>query len=710
MASVGKTASSLDGFAKKAGMATPGGGRKKSGASITMGMGVGGMRPIATNSRIKQEERLRNDMYLSFVSNALLQKSMGNQDAFDELVDQFTLKRGGADAQSPVPQLRLWIQALTHVVSRLDRTHTPLVDAIVRMPWMTLDSSFVKTYTSFVGILVSAKPEYLSMVLARIAQGFTYQSGLQALDAGLPESSSTPLTRRIVYDRIHVLLQQIISLIPTLPSTLHPLLARNFPHKRQNKAAQITYIRNMLRISDYCPEIADRILATIIDRAIQIDVEIQVELEELEAAEETEDSPLFELDPFDTLVGQEGDPASDNEDDGDDFSDLSSEGDEVDDDDVTPAATPIDVDHITDMVGKLDSILKLVFDHFNATLQDPAPGPPDPDLHVLTPEGLHSLMHTQFHTLLAIFERTILRTFKSRYTQFLVFWFASLDSEFSDTFTGELIGKALMDDHHPVVTRAAAASYLASFVSRATFVDRESTRSVVKIVCNFLRSQLDVFEGVGLVYDTKPAPSSVVYAVTQAMFLMFCFRWRDLQEDTDADEFDMATGGGRKWMTELNVMQRIVTSALNPLLVCSDNVVQQFARVAQATGFIYVYPILEANKRHEFVPTTSAAFAPSKAFGTAVFGDKVLGELNTFFPFDPYKLPKSASYVEKVYREWSSVAIEVDDDEEEEEEEEEMGGDVIGMMIRAPTEEAADGLGESFGGMSISPAPTRPGV
>ena len=98
------------------------------------------------------------------------------------------------------------------------------------------------------------------------------ESGLQALEAGLPESSSAPLTRRIVYDRIHHLLRHLLALVPTLPSTLQPLLVQNFPHKRQPHLSQITYIRNMLRITDYCPEIADNLLSTIIDRAIQMDV------------------------------------------------------------------------------------------------------------------------------------------------------------------------------------------------------------------------------------------------------------------------------------------------------------------------------------------------------------------------------------------------------------------------------------------------------
>ena len=105
------------------------------------------------------------------------------------------------------------------------------------------------------------------------------ESGLQALNAGGAESSACPLTRSVVYDRLHHLLRHLLSLIPTLPSTLQPLLIRNFPHKRQSQVTQVTYIRNLLRVMEYCTELADRILALIIDRALQIDVRVTLDLD-----------------------------------------------------------------------------------------------------------------------------------------------------------------------------------------------------------------------------------------------------------------------------------------------------------------------------------------------------------------------------------------------------------------------------------------------
>ena len=101
-------------------------------------------------------------------------RSKGNSEDFDELVRQFNFKGLPSETPAPGPQLRLWISALSHVVSRLERIHSALPEAIITMPWTTMDNQFVKSYTSFIGMLVSARPEYLSIVLEKIVQGLTY--------------------------------------------------------------------------------------------------------------------------------------------------------------------------------------------------------------------------------------------------------------------------------------------------------------------------------------------------------------------------------------------------------------------------------------------------------------------------------------------------------------------------------------------------------
>jgi RNA polymerase I-specific transcription initiation factor RRN3 len=124
---------------------------------------------------------------------------------------------------------------------------------------------------------------------------------------------------------------------------------------------------------------------------------------------------------------------------------------------------------------------------------------------------------------------------------------------------------------------------------------------------------------------------------------------------------------------------------------------------------MYVFPLLTAPP-----PTTARAewqraVLPGSNSSNSI---SALSELTSFFPFDPYKLPRSSSYIEPIYREWASVAIEGDeDDEDEDEDEDEEEGMQIGLLRpRRDTVDhldvEADGLGASFGGMSISPVPT----
>jgi RNA polymerase I-specific transcription initiation factor RRN3 len=160
----------------------------------------------------------------------------------------------------------------------------------------------------------------------------------------------------------------------------------------------------------------------------------------------------------------------------------------------------------------------------------------------------------------------------------------------------------------------------------------------------------------------------------------------------------------------------------------------QFARVAQATDFVYCYTILETNKRAD-ISLSASSIKPGNQSSreslstsmtilhTKVLCEPVNAELNTFFPFDPYRLPKSNTFIQDVYREWSSVAI--DDEEDDSDDDDDEGEPPLtepssegethskrldipnGRSTRGKTSDENDGgLGESLGKMSISPART----
>ena len=122
------------------------------------------------------------------------------------------------------------------------------------------------------------------------------------------------------------------------------------------------------------------------------------------------------------------------------------------------------------------------------------------------------------------------------------------------------------------IARAAAASYVASFVSRAEFIGANEARGAVRVLCRFLEHDVDAYEA----SDDDVAPLGVFYAVAQAVLLIFCFRWRDLVEGDNGDAEDdgreqeqdtLAGPAKRMWMAELSIVQRVVACPLQPLKV-----------------------------------------------------------------------------------------------------------------------------------------------
>lgn len=709
-------------------------------------------------------------MYLSFVINALSEKEKGNTAPYYELLVQFaepSTGRSGASASS----LRSLLAALSHVVSDLDRSHAKLVESIFALPWTSMDDSFAQMWIKFVCSLVSARSEWLSVILTKATKALSYRLEwlpYQFADESGKRTVST-LKRKQVYERVHLLIRSLLSVVPTLPGVLGPLLVQFLPHKMVNRSDQLVYMRNILHVSEYCAELSEAILGAVIDRAIQLDVEIQVELDEFDDDEAEELGLDFE-DPFEQALDdiEDGDSSEDNDgsdtgDFADNLSDLSDEnyGQDVpiEEQKRTQEDLQRSMRRIRESVAKLDAIMIALFEHLRKLDAQYVAGANS--LTYNSPMDADTNRRNLFHTLLSIFARNILPTFRSRHVQFLLFWFNSLDANFSDFFLGVLLEKSLYskrggemgDKDEPAVIRSAAAGYVASFVSRASYVDGHTTRVVLYNLCAYMDAHIDESSRT----DTEAgsaAPGttahSVFYSVVQAAFYIFCFRWRDLKltsddqegggEDLDYQDADEIGGGmhdsvgslgqfgAEAWCDGLTSLQRAVTSRLNPLKYCSANVVKQFARIAQHTGFLYCYSIIEANNRsvrgnrsnpvsrstslNRIQLENSGSATPMSQDGsdrgtprpeTQKSADQdakgrtaavtTASVLESFFPFDPYKLESSASFIEPLYREWSEVAPEEDADDSLEEDEDEDDDD---------SDEADDvRRNESGGGVAI---------
>lgn len=433
-----------------------------------------------------------------------------------------------------------------------------------------------------------------------------------------------------MYDRVHLLLKALLDSVPTLAPTLLAALDRFAPPKRHKREAQVSYFQNVLRVLDYCPQLCEDILQTVIGRAVKMDVsvhilsfvlskltsslqvEIQVDVEEWEDEGGDLDREIFGYQVEDVLdqVPNEDDDASEADSDSDAGSDVASIDDlsdleeAADDDDENDDAQnkAQDEDELDPKVvlklqrttAKLDAILKMLFSYLTQQDFQPKSSSSSSTRHS-TPTGSRptspqrqSAQHSKdnlFEALLAIFDRTVLRAFKTRHTQFLLFWFASQHPDFADRFVGTLLHRVLHEADKPVLTRMASASYLASFLSRAKFIDSSTIKGAVGLLCEWLDDQLHLVSpsptssgflpGPGRIRGSSsslgPNQFAVFYSVTQALLYIFCYRWKDLlveeEEDPDEDMLLNTLDGstGRKWLPELHAIKKAITSSLNPL-------------------------------------------------------------------------------------------------------------------------------------------------
>lgn len=98
---------------------------------------------------------------------------------------------------------------------------------------------------------------------------------LQTLGYKPTMTTDTPIiNRETQHERVHLALKYILGLIPTGATSLFPLLAKEFPHKRESIYAHTVYVKNILRVLEYAPVLRTQILGLVIDRIIQVDVSI----------------------------------------------------------------------------------------------------------------------------------------------------------------------------------------------------------------------------------------------------------------------------------------------------------------------------------------------------------------------------------------------------------------------------------------------------
>ncbi|TPR11663.1 Dolichol phosphate-mannose biosynthesis regulatory protein (DPM2) family protein [Aspergillus niger] len=398
----------------------------------------------------------------------------------------------------------------------------------------------------------------------------------------------------VLYSRVHLALRHVMQLIPSGSGTLSPLLSAQFPFASDSAKANIAYTRNLIRVISYAPELQGDILSLITEKLVKIDVHIQVDLEDIE--------------------------------------------DEVDDESKRIKA-------IRDNILKLDGMIDTMFEYY-------AP-----------PFTLGSLddKENAFDLLMSHFQNIILPTYRSRHSQFLLFHFSQSSPILVDRFAA-MCTELIFNKTQPAIMRQSAAAYLASFVARGAHISGEVVRDVFDLLGTYLNSLRLDYEATCRGPDLRRY--GPFYSTAQALLYIFCFRWRDLTtaalEGDTPDQVDELEPEDIMFPPSVKeVLHQAIHSKLNPLKVCSPAIVSQFARMSQHFNLMYVFSILETNKRLRVSSYRSIGAMADPRFSQVEreirAGDDLGYQLDAYFPFDPYQLPRSRRWVENDYVHWRGI-------------------------------------------------------
>jgi len=228
---------------------------------------------------------------------------------------------------------------------------------------------------------------------------------------------------------LHKLLKRILQIIPDSINNLMIALTSYYPHKSLLQVTQEYFLENLIEITAYCPAVLEFIVGLIIDRLIQIDVDIV--LDEIPDEEETDElkEGVFVMEEDHRKVQ----------------------------------------DHII-AAKKLDGCISLIINWIK--------------------DSNETRRNEIFSSLMKAFDQSILLTHQCKYTQFIIFYICQLKSTYFECFVINHLLSLLLDDNCAGLIRISASSYIASFLGRSKFAPLQCTIKVCNRLAKWIHNYI----------------------------------------------------------------------------------------------------------------------------------------------------------------------------------------------------------------------------
>ncbi|KAL2113326.1 hypothetical protein VUR80DRAFT_4378 [Thermomyces stellatus] len=574
------------------------------------------------------------------VRRTLDQHRRGDDEEYAVLKRHFSTDRRGSiddeydEDEPPIKphELTQYVLALASCAPTLkEKPFRDLASTVLNCTWVGRDERFVQAYVEFLAALASVGA-YLHEALDIIFEFFseTRRSGWSV--AGYPD-----VPKSVVEDRLHAALRRLLRVSPAAVRSVMAVAKSKYPVQEDDKRTHASYVDNMLRIREYAPDLGRSLLNLVIEQLVNVDVNMQTDLDDLD----DELTAAVHRALAESRVRALENPGDDDESD--------EESDDEDDDEANLGLQRIK--SVRNHIEVLDIVMDTLFKFYAPYFDDP-----------------HSeTAISQCKVLLSQFTDIILRMRKSRHTQFLLFHFVQKSDQLTTMFIETC--ERIAFSSSPSVLGDYAVAYLASFLARGAHIPAYIVQGVFRRLLQCLERRRATYE------KTCQGPNITkyysYYALCQATFYIFCFRWKDLvvsaPEYVDPEDPLSYVGQDIDWGDNTRrIFKNNAHSKLNPLKVCSPGIVEEFAKLAHKLNLVYVYPVLEINKRvrlSQFVRVSYSSGGGLRDIGSESRDDGSL-QLDSYFPFDPYQLPSSKEWVEGDYLSWNPiVGLNADEDD-----------------------------------------------
>ncbi|KAL1523169.1 hypothetical protein AB1Y20_018124 [Prymnesium parvum] len=405
--------------------------------------------------------------------------------------------------------------------------HLELVETILTLPWQT-NVQLASAVCEFVQDLITASTPFVRMCICALVESFVLPEDQAPDDSREMESGSS--VQEQICQHVHGALHGILKVCPLASSHLYDAVKELFPHSRRNTKCHSHFLANTLKLLTYAPALRPRAIHLIIERFVDLDVQIALQQRLLEEAVEEDADSIFEVELGDT--------------------------------------TAEEIAKMRLNAEKLDEMMVMMFEFINLTCSSGTRALGSPG-SVSSPSAQPAGLQL-FEALISAFRSSVMQTYKCRSTQFVMFFCCSYDLGFARAFMRLLLQQVEADLVH-TEERAACAAYLSSFLARARYLPigevLHTVRQMVSWAHEYQLLAAARLQGQAASLDVQL--HGVFYAVVQGVLYVLCYKHELLFTDEClAAREDIGAA-----------LQPILLCELNPLKFCLDNVVVEFERL-----------------------------------------------------------------------------------------------------------------------------------